>query len=209
MWYMQRNDVNLRNEWTNYTNFPYSSLPSKLTYHNQFSETGVNNDILYLGVNPKDQSITGIGTTGNYQAINQREILQTMGIILDGDYRENLLTSGIFNYIEKYVRTPGFAQEGLYCYNFCLNTNPFDYQPSGALNLSKFKNIQLEVTTHIPPIDPINSAFGVICGTDGNPIGLRKSNWQLYDYNYNMTLFEERYNVLSFISGNCGMLYAR
>jgi hypothetical protein len=52
--------------------------------------------------------------------------------------------------------------------------------------------------------------INIICGTDGTPIAVSsKQSWQLYQYNYNMTLFEERYNVLSFISGNCGMMWAR
>jgi hypothetical protein len=67
----------------------------------------------------------------------------------------------------------------------------------------------LELTTYVPPIDTIGSSFDVICDLDGNAIGVRKSNWRLYEYNFNLTLYEERYNVLSFIGGNCGMLYAR
>jgi hypothetical protein len=132
-----------------------------------------------------------------------------MGIIFNGEYRENLLTSGVYNYVEKYVRTKGSALEGLYCYNFCLNTSPFDTQPSGAVNMSKFKTIDLEINTYTPPVDLSNSSFDVICDICGNPLGIRKSNYQLYNYNYNMHLFEERYNILSFIGGNCGMLYAR
>ena len=31
MWFLQRNDVNLRNEWSNYTNWPYHNLPSNIT----------------------------------------------------------------------------------------------------------------------------------------------------------------------------------
>ena len=225
MWFLQRNDVNMRNEWSNYTNFPYKSPPGSLIYYNDFNITntlqGFNNsaglpisgefpiDDLNLSINPNDGSITGLTTTGDFNIINHKEILQTMGILLDGDYRENILTSGVYNYIEKYTRTPGFAEDGLYCYNFCLNTSPFECQPSGAINLNKFKNIQLEITTYVPPLDPSGSSFNVICDSGGNPIGVRKSNWQLYDYNYNMTLYEERYNILSFIGGNCGMLYAR
>jgi hypothetical protein len=63
--------------------------------------------------------------------------------------------------------------------------------------------------TYVPPIDPINSSFDIICDTDGNPVGVRKSAWRLYDYNFNLTVFEERYNVLSFMNGNAAMLYAR
>jgi len=31
----------------------------------------------------------------------------------------------------------------------------------------------------------------------------------LYEYTYNLVLFEERYNVLSFVGGNAGLLYSR
>jgi len=75
--------------------------------------------------------------------------------------------------------------------------------------MSKFKNIELEITTHIPDIDLENANFDVICNADGQPIGVRKLNYQLFDYAYNFVLYEERYNVLSFIGGNCGLMYAR
>ena len=213
MFYLQRNDVNMRNEWSNYTNWPYNTIPADLELppnDNYLVPVDYRKDIFYgPGQDPNDEIKTGLYITGDYKVDNQRNILETMGILLNGEYRENLLTRGVYDYIEKYVRTKGFAKEGLYCYNFCLNTNPFDYQPSGAINLSKFKNIELEIITYVPPIDNINSSFDVICDGSGSPIGIRKSNWKLYQYNYNMTLFEERYNVLSFIGGNAGMMYAR
>jgi hypothetical protein len=213
MFYLQRNDVNLRNEWSNYTNWPYSTIPADLELpddDNALIPAVYKKEIIYgPGQDPNDQIRTGLYITGDYKVDNQRNILETMGILLNGEYRENLLTRGVYDYIEKYVRTNGNAKEGLYCYNFCLNTSPFEYQPSGAINMSKFKNIELEITTYVPPIDGINSSFDIVCDGGGNPIGVRKSNWKLYQYNYNMTLFEERYNVLSFIGGNAGMMYAR
>ena len=210
MFYLQRNDVNLRNEWSNYTNWPYRNLPSNVVIAPNTPFAGTN--LTYgMAVNPAFGNIfnSGLTITGDFHIENQKDIMETMGIILDGEYRENTLPSGIFNYVEKYTRTQGFAKEGLYCYNFCLNTSPLEYQPSGAINLSKFRNIQLEITTYVPPIDNVSSAVDVICDLNGNPIGVRKSNWRLYEYNYNLVLFEERYNVLSFIGGNCGMLYSR
>ena len=146
--------------------------------------------------------------TGDFSVENHKHILNTMGILLDGEYRENTMTRGVYDYIEKYVRTNGYAREGLYCYNFCLNTDPFEYQPSGAINMSKFKTIELEVTTHTPSLSNASS-FLTTCDEDGNIIGTNKSNWRLYDYNYNLTLFEERYNILTFVSGQCGMMLAR
>jgi hypothetical protein len=210
MFYLQRNDVNLRNEWNNYTNWPYNSLPSNVNIATSVPFQGT--DLLFgIGINPNNGNPfnSGISITGDYHSENQNEILETMGILLDGEYRENTQVSGIYNYIEKYTRTRGNAKDGLYCYNFCLDTNPFEYQPSGAINLSKFRTIQLEITTYVPPIDNINSSVNIICDGDGNAIGIQKMNWRLYEYNFNLTLFEERYNILSFIGGNCGMLYSR
>ena len=132
-----------------------------------------------------------------------------MGILLNGEYRENSLTHGVFDYIEKYARTKGCAKEGLYCYNFCLNTDPYEYQPSGAINMSKFKLIELEITTYVPPFDAENSKFNIICDAEGNAVGFNKQNWRLFEYNYNLTVFEERYNIVSFISGQCGLMLAR
>jgi len=210
MWFLQRNDVNLRNEWSNYTNWPYDRLPSNITLAGIEPLFGMEMDLSYgMAVNPNSNN-TGITITGTYHNENRKEILETMGILLNGEYRENLMTRGVYDYIEKYTRTAGAANDGLYCYNYCLNTSPFETQPSGAINLSRFKTIELEVNTYSPTIDIVNSNYDVICDTDtGEAIGIRKSNWRLFEYNYNMTLFEERYNILSFISGNCAMLYSR
>ena len=153
--------------------------------------------------------MSGLYETGDFTVDNQKEILLTAGILFNGEYRENTLPSGVFNYVEKYTRTQSAAKEGLYCYNFCLNTSPFEYQPSGAINMSKFKTIELEISTYVPPFSAQNSNYQIICDGAGNPIGVNKQNWRLFDYNYNLVVMEERYNVLSIIGGNCGMLYAR
>ena len=216
MWFFQRNDVNLRNEWSNYTNWPYDTLPSNIIPAPY--DTNLEYGPL---VNPSNQvtdfdghaaavgESTGYFCTGSFQPDNRKNILETMGIVFDGGYRENTFTSGIYEYVEKYVRTSGGSYDGLYCYNFCLNTSPFDQQPSGAINLSKFRNIEMEITTYVPPIDTINSNITTIYDEKGVPIGINKLNWKLFEYNYNLTIFEERYNILSFIGGNCSMLYAR
>ena len=198
MFYLQRNDVNMRNEWSNFTNWPYRNLPSDLQYA----------PLDGPGVNP-DGKNTGLFISGLFSQQNKKEILETLAIVFNGDYRENVLESGVYNYVEKYVRTRGSAKDGLYCYNFCLNTSPFEYQPSGAINLSKFRTIELEITTYTPPVDSGNNSFNIIYDSNGIPIGTNKTNWRLFEYNYNMKVFEERYNVLSFVGGNAAMMYAR
>jgi len=206
MFYLQRNDVNMRNEWSNYLNWPYDSLPQNVVFNN----TNTNGSTAIAYTTNQDGTSTGIMNTGGFTPDNTKHILLSMGVLLDGEYRENTLTRGVYDYVEKYIRTKGSAKEGLYCYNFCLNTDPFEYQPSGAINLSKFKNVELEVATFVPPIDPMGAAYNVVCDSAGSPIGVsQKPSWMLYYYTYNMTVFEERYNVLSFVSGNAGMLYSR
>jgi hypothetical protein len=212
LFFFQRNDANLRNEWNNYTNWPYGYLPSNIEPAPQtdpnspfFNATQQNLGPL-IDINGNN---TGYFITGNFNTDNVKNILQTMAIVLDGNYRENTFDRGIYDYIEKYVRTPGSATEGLYCYNFCLDTSPFKYQPTGAINLNKFRTIEFEFTTYVPPIDTTNSQFNIICDASGNTIGVYKQNWRLYDYNYNLTIYEEKYNILSFKNGNAGLLYAR
>lgn len=207
IWYLQRNDVYMRNEWSNYTNWPYSIIPSDLISTQSVYLTTSNYPYGPF-INP-DNGQSGVFTTGDYSLDNQKEILLTMGIVFDGDYRENTLVEGIYNYVEKYMRTKGAAKDGIYCYNFCLNTDPFEYQPSGAINLSKFKDVCLEVSTFVPKIDYANSSFDIVCDGTGNVLGVKKQNWRLFEYTFNLKVFEERYNVLSFIDGNAGMLYSR
>jgi hypothetical protein len=159
------------------------------------------------GIN-MDGRLTGWMITDNYSPENEKNILLTMGILLDGSYRENLQPAGVFNYIEKYTRTTGNAPPGLYCYNFCLNSSNADLQPSGAINMSRFNQIELEFTTIIPPVDPLAQSLSICDPATGDIIGINKPTWRIYDYNFNMMLFEERINQVRFIGGNCGLAYA-
>jgi hypothetical protein len=130
-----------------------------------------------------------------------------LSILFDGKYREFAFSPGIYNFIEKYKNSNGMSNDGLYCYSFALNTSPFELQPSGAINLSKFKTIELDVSTILPTIDP-DASFQVICDTEGRVIGTTQKE-SLYIYNYDFYLTEERYNLLRFISGQASLLYAR
>jgi hypothetical protein len=208
MFFLQRSDVNLRNEWSNYTNWPYNYLPSDVQPAPVAGPYPIEGDgTIGPGINP-DGTPTNLYISGIYSPLNEKNILITMGILLDGQYRENLQPAGVFNYIEKYTRTAGFAPEGLYCYNFSLNTSPFDLQPSGAMNMNRFSNIELEFVTITPPLDPYAQVLTICDPESGELIGVNKPTWRIYNYNYNMTLFEERINVVTFIGGNAALMYA-
>ena len=124
------------------------------------------------------------------------------------DHTERTIFKTINDYVEKYIRTTGNAKDGLYCYNFCLDSSQREYQPSGAMNMNKFKYVQLEYNTIEPPIDPSANIIN-ICDGAGNIIGVRKSTTDLYEYNYDLRVFEERYNVVIITSGNIGLKWAK
>ena len=214
--FMQRSDANLRNEWSNYTNWPYNYLPFDLiqaptsgTY--QITRTNPDGSKSVVNIGPGVNAnglLTGWMITGNYNLENEKNILVSMGILLDGSYRENLQPSGVYNYIEKYTRTSGNAPDGLYCYNFGMNSSILDLQPSGAINMSRFNLIELEINTVVPSLDPLAQSIAICDPETGILVGINKPTWRIYDYNFNLTLFEERYNVAVFVGGNCGLMYA-
>ena len=211
MFYFQRSDVNLRNEWSNYTNWAYSYLPNDLIQAPTAGNWMVirNNDNVNVGPGVNTNGfLTGWMITGNYNFENTKNILVSMGILLDGIYRENQQPSGVYNYIEKYTRTSGSGINGLYLYNFCMNSSNLELQPSGAMNMNRFTNIQFEFTTIVPPLDPLAQVLTICDPESGEIIGINKPTWRIYDYNFDMYLFEERINEIYFVGGNCGMVYA-
>ena len=214
MFMFQRSDINLRNQWSNYTNWPYLNVipddvmpaPAAGDYPNPCLPPSPS---IGPGVEPDGTTLSKLFITQDYNVENQREILQQLGILLNGSYRENMLEAGVYNYVEKYIRTAGSAPFGLYVYNFGMDASNITYQPSGAINMSKFSTIELEFNTYPPPLDP-SANFYTICDPEtGVPIGVNKPQWRIYKYNYDLTVLEERYNVLTFIGGNCALMYAR
>ena len=214
MFYFQRSDANLRNQWSNYTNWPFNYIPQGVIpapttgdYPNPDTSYPGAPATIGPGTNP-DNTPSDLYITGVYNPQNIQYILVALGILMDGQYRENILGEGVYNFVEKYVRTAGNAPSGLYCYNFCLNTDPFVTQPSGAMNMSRFTNIQFEITTISPPIDPYAQVLTICDPATGNIVGINKPTWRIYSYNFNMYLIEERVNMVIFVGGNAGLLYA-
>jgi len=197
MFRFRRSDAHTRNEWSNYTNWAYKNVQPQ----------ALNEDLPLLEGNeiPNPNSFHITGPIGTY-AHNQKEILSEIGILMGGVYREKVLDSGIFNYIEKYMRSTGGAKDGLYMYQFGLNSNKKEYQPSGAMNVNRFAQVSLEYNTIEPPFNPMGALVDYICDASSNPIGFRKNTGSLNSYNYDMKVFEERYNVLVIKSGRAGLM---
>jgi hypothetical protein len=223
MMMFQRSDVANRNEWSNFTNWPYDFLPFDITPLSilmtdspvktgyTFGVTQIDPGTLGYGLNP-DGTETGLFSTGVAYPENRREVLLRMGILFDGIVREEERPAEVFLYEQQYLAIAGRGSaslKGLYCYNFCLNTSPFNLQPSGAINLSKYSKIELDFTT-IEPTLALDINYNVVCDAEtGNPVATTKGMFQLYDYTFNLMVIEERYNVLIFSGGNAGLMAAR
>ncbi len=190
----QRSDVNIRNEWSNFTNWPYDYLPVDIQVTDPVM-TGPSGNTLYI--------------TGNYHPENQKDILVQLGITLDGTMREELRPFSVYTYEQQYLTCHGGGYSslpGMYCYNFCLNTNPLNLQPSGAMNLSKYSKVEVEFVTITPLLNPM-ADYKIICDPLMGPVGVTKGN--MYVYAFDLLVIEERYNVIKFIGGNAAMMNAR
>ena len=198
MWYIQRNDVDIRNQWSNYTNWPYENI---IPYNiKNLYDICYNNDLSNIYITDY--------VPNTYSQQNFKTILDKFGITCDGKVREYDLDSGIYDKIEKYIHTNGNTKHGLYHYSFALNTDSSKYQPTGAFNTSKFKTIEFEYKLKDPPIDICNVNFTTICDpTTGEIIATSQEPTSIYKYSYDLHLFEERYNILEFHSGTAELLY--
>ena len=218
MWYFQRSDVNLRNEWSNYNNWDYNYLPYPCTSYLDISNNKTSYPDPYRQPNipqcPESGQVCGLYLTGPQHIENEKNIMTSWGLLLDGEVRETRLEQGTVNYMEKYFRSNGNLESGVYSYNFCIDTDPFNYQPSGAINLSKFDNIGFEFTTIEPPDVSGDVFVSTLCnnlseGEIGPEIITRKPYWTDYKYSYNLHIMEERYNILTIENGVGNLALAR
>jgi hypothetical protein len=77
------------------------------------------------------------------------------------------------------------------------------------MNLNKFSKVSFEFNTLEPPVNPDPRLINIICDTNNNPIGFRKDNSDLNEFNYDLKVFEERYNMLIIMGGRGELLQAR
>jgi hypothetical protein len=197
----------MRNEWTNYTNWPYEQLPYNIQYIEDISSDLLDTDMSFTQLVNKCSFVNS-----EEEPVNEKYILKELALLLDGRFRETDLDAGIYQYIEPYTRTNTniYNKEGLYYYSFATNMSSREYQPTGALNMDAFKVIQFQYDTIRPPLhDDDNTNIRTICDIHGHVIGIRKNVWDLKEYNFDLEIFEERYNVVRLTGGNVGMYFAR
>ena len=131
------------------------------------------------------------------------------GILYDGIPRESTQPAGVYSYLQKNGRSNGASSRNLYCYNFSLHTTPFTIQPSGAQNMCNFKKVCFQFATLVPPMDPLAQTLSICDPDAGGLIGVNKNTWQLYMYNFTLTVFEEKINYVVVKDGMVELMYAK
>ena len=139
--------------------------------------------------------------SGPFHKKNEKDILKSASILLNGKIRENEMIYNIYNHVEPYLRSNGASKNGLLSYNFCLNTDPFDPQPSGAINLSKFPIVDMEINLIHPEKDS-NAKTKLLVDSSGEMVGINRSQWEIFKHTYRMHFMQERYILIDFENGN-------
>ena len=249
MWFFQRSDVSLRNQWSNYSNWDYNNvmpypcilsmdilhtlkdIPTANTPYITPAKFKCNNNISDY-FNPCMQYITG-----PTHPRNEKNIMLNWGLYCNELERETIMPAGVNDYLEKYLNVEGNPEDGIYCYNFNIENN-LNLNPSGAMNMVKFTDVAFEFTTIDPyremisdPLDidlPYNFDINVNCVNNGerfinahlNPENyfnnstpggeihtVDNPDFTSFDYNFNLHIMEERYNVLQISSGMARYLF--
>ncbi len=229
----RRSDVDIRNQWSNYSNWPYENKsPINLSMIKVDFENKTKNKKILLS-NKSATALAGITNTlynknnkkifctGEKVLYSNKVILKNMAILFNGSYRENILDNGIYNYIEKYCRTKGNAKDGIYIYNFSINSDRNNYQPSGSQNMNKTKTVVFEFNTEISEqkediqASVVNENLDITSAKRNiqNSIqAIRKNDsnkYENFEYDYELFIVEERYNILYIKNGLVELKYAR
>ena len=232
MWYFQRSDINERNEWSNYSNYRYNN------------QKGDEAKSIFGYVDQKDfpqkpflGKLNNIIWQPTYQVDQEKTILKDWGFNLDTTVRESKFNKEIVTWIDRYSRSKGCGKEGVYYYNFCLNTDPFLYQPTGAINISKFSNVFWDYSLINPQLKSKQSLItegneipiysSVTCNPLSNNINSFTSNQDInnfsskynytisknvknnYQWRYTLHIMEERYNILQIENGVANLVFSR
>lgn len=137
---------------------------------------------------------TDVHNSGIQSSDYKRDILQGSRILINGNEIFEEREPIYFNSIQPFLNTKIIETPGIYQYSFSLMPN--EYQPSGVLNASRVRSLELELSLETPPstttLDAITGLY-----------------YSTYQYQYRVDVFTETYNFLKITSGLGGLMYAR
>lgn len=201
----QRGDVARRNEWSNYTNWPYrDELPSNIisaaTNTDDF-DLPWRNQLPPLNLH-QDNIPTGICVTAPATGDNEKYIMATMSILFDGNVREKELPFDVYHRLDILNKCPGAGTDGTVCYMFSKNSAPSATlnQPAGIQNWGSWNRIAFSGTTIVPALNPrTNIPQQFLCNERGDTmITVAYNNFSAFDYKFTLHIYEESINMILF-----------
>jgi len=121
-------------------------------------------------------------TTDNYKFYTYSCIFD-INIQFDGYYREQDKPAEYWEIIQPYLYHTNFGSRGVNVYSFSLK--PDEFQPSGACNFSRIKDVYFYINAKTPPL--VNNQ---------------------YIYRYDFYYIQNYYNVLQFQGGLAGLRFS-
>ena len=193
----KRNDINARNDWTNYTNWELEEI-APWAVGNPTFQVAINKYTNGLpgGSNNPEDSVEYINSSNTRIIPNkgnaiyyQQNILKNATLLLNGVNRQSTRNANFFNLIQPYYTSNRGPKNGIYLYSFSLEDS-VDFQPKGSCNFSRVKNAQLHVDLiDAPPLYTDNSSLQ-------------------YSYMYDINVYVVNYNILRILSGMGSLAFA-
>jgi hypothetical protein len=211
--FMQRDDVHKRNEFDNYTSQSYlgereeplHDLTDNVMTYYQFDVAG-NWDLRKSVSSPATNDYL-FRTTGKYALQNHANILRSFALHFGANAKETVTHSNVVSSIDRFMRCGGGGNSRyLHFYTFELDSDPFNATPSGYMNTEHFNRVELEYTLMPPPINK-DYKFITLCDPDNNIQLVDKKVKEMYEFNYNMFIYIERWQKLTFEKGEVSLVF--
>jgi hypothetical protein len=139
----QRTDVNIVNQWNNYTNCLYNHSLYDVSFVKNANYFRMERMLIDNGIDSCLPDAQQQFNNNQQYNIDNQNILYSAKLILNSNDRFDLRDSIFFNSMEPYKYHTNSPDEGIYVYNFGLN--PEDFQPSGTCNFSRINRAQLQM----------------------------------------------------------------
>lgn len=227
LWVFQRSDVNVQNDWNNYTTLANSEdmevYLEKVSFHSNLVKFGVpvptplGNIVLPSGMTIT-QFRSFIKTT---DTLNQIESVpdcfdQVLNIfykgkfIFNGHDRQAEKTIYYYQYQEPYAlhdRAPGRDKQ-IYVYSFA--ESPESIQPSGTANFSRLNDPQFQFTikSRLPTNQCATTPTPLNEGCYSTATGSCVCDPFQTSYDYNLFFYVRNVNILRIMNGIAGLVFA-
>ena len=139
----QRTDVNVVNQWNNYTNCLYFHSLYDVSFVKNANFFRLERQFVENGIEPCLPDTQEQFSYNQQYDVDNKNILYTGKLILNSNDRFDLRDSIFFNSMESYKYHTNSPDEGIYIYTFGIN--PEDFQPSGTCNFSRINRAQLQL----------------------------------------------------------------